>query len=84
MNVLQYRVSNCGWKTGPLHIPSSRNAAGHPTAFFHPVTLLQKMLSRFQMKNPNAKVDAPLLNSQAMVLRDDAGMRSLWSEILKT
>ena len=47
--------------------PSSRNAAGQPRLCFHPVKVPQKILSMFQIKNPNAKMPAPLLKTFAMV-----------------
>jgi hypothetical protein len=43
-------------------LPSIKKAAGHPTTFFHFVSVLQKILSKFQIKNPNAKRAAPVLN----------------------
>lgn len=42
--------------------PSSKKAAGHPMLCFQCVSTPQKMLSRFQIKKPNANMPAPLLN----------------------
>ena len=50
-------------------LPSSRKAAGQPTDCFQRVIWEQNMLSRFQIRNPNAKVAAPEENKRAMVVR---------------
>lgn len=42
--------------------------------YFQPVTVLQKMLSRFHTKNPDAKVKAPVLKSDTIVRLSCSGI----------
>lgn len=53
--------------------PSRMNATGQPTEVFHLVTVEQKMLSRFQTKNPRAKVAAPEAKRRVMAERGPGG-----------
>lgn len=61
-------------------MPSRTKAAGHRIVDFHPVTVSQYMLSKFQAKKPEEKVIAPAQKRTAMVDLVACGMREPASE----